>query len=159
MISKGSCDTEDWSNDAKNSALITGINYIWQYIHILNCNDISQYYCFYCIFDQIHLVLISISDFFQPKLFELYCTYKYQIYLILKSFCDSMHIQYIHHDIHKINFNITCFERIGAHVQHHLVQFVTIWLLAKTVANSYEIDWFHPYVLGVRLEAKQKIMF
>ncbi len=32
MISEGSCDTEDWSNDAKNSALITGINHIL-YIH------------------------------------------------------------------------------------------------------------------------------
>ncbi len=28
MISEVSCDTEDWSNDAENSALITGINYI-----------------------------------------------------------------------------------------------------------------------------------
>jgi len=28
MISEGSCDTGDWSNDAGNSALITGINYI-----------------------------------------------------------------------------------------------------------------------------------
>ncbi len=26
MISDGSCDTEDWSNDAENSALITEIN-------------------------------------------------------------------------------------------------------------------------------------
>ncbi len=32
MISEGSCDTEDWNNDAENSALITGINYILQYI-------------------------------------------------------------------------------------------------------------------------------
>jgi len=31
MISEGSCDTEDWSNDAENSALITGINYILKY--------------------------------------------------------------------------------------------------------------------------------
>ncbi len=30
MISEGSCDTEDWSNDAENSALITGINYIFK---------------------------------------------------------------------------------------------------------------------------------
>ncbi len=36
MISAGSCDTEDWSNDAENSALITEINYILQYIHIEN---------------------------------------------------------------------------------------------------------------------------
>ncbi len=28
MISEGSCDSEDWSNDAENTALITGINYI-----------------------------------------------------------------------------------------------------------------------------------
>ena len=36
MISEGSCDTEDWSNDAENSALITGINYTLLYIHIEN---------------------------------------------------------------------------------------------------------------------------
>ncbi len=36
MISEGSCDTEDCSNDADNSALITGINYILQYIQIEN---------------------------------------------------------------------------------------------------------------------------
>jgi len=32
VISEGSCDTEDWSNDAENSALITGINHIFKYI-------------------------------------------------------------------------------------------------------------------------------
>ncbi len=66
MISEGSCDTEDWSNDAENSALITGINYILKYItidnslkqSILNCN-ISQYYWFYCIFDQISGAWVS----------------------------------------------------------------------------------------------------
>jgi len=35
IISVGSCDT-DWSNDAVNSALITGINYTSLYIHIEN---------------------------------------------------------------------------------------------------------------------------
>ncbi len=34
MISEGSCDPEDWSNDAENSVLITGINYILKYIQI-----------------------------------------------------------------------------------------------------------------------------
>ncbi len=29
-------DTEDWSNDAENSDLVTGINYILKYIHIEN---------------------------------------------------------------------------------------------------------------------------
>ncbi len=54
-ISEGSCDTEDWSNDAENSALITEINYILTYIQIQNssCNIISEYFCFYCISDQI----------------------------------------------------------------------------------------------------------
>ncbi len=36
MISEGSCDTEDWSNDAENSALTSGINYILKCIHIEN---------------------------------------------------------------------------------------------------------------------------
>ncbi len=31
-----SCDTEDWSNDAENTALITEINYILTDIHIEN---------------------------------------------------------------------------------------------------------------------------
>jgi len=34
VISEGSCDTEDWSNDAVNSTLITGINYVLLYIQI-----------------------------------------------------------------------------------------------------------------------------
>ncbi len=34
MISEGSCDTKDWSNDAENAALITEINYIWTDIQI-----------------------------------------------------------------------------------------------------------------------------
>ncbi len=29
----------------------------------LNCNNISQYYCFYCIFGQINSALVSIRDF------------------------------------------------------------------------------------------------
>ncbi len=45
MISEGSCDTEDWSNDAENSALITGINYVLIYNtveNISNYKSISQ---------------------------------------------------------------------------------------------------------------------
>ncbi len=36
MISEESCDTENWSNDDENSALITGINYILKYFKIEN---------------------------------------------------------------------------------------------------------------------------
>ncbi len=36
MISEGSCDIEDWSNDVENSALITIINYILKYIQTEN---------------------------------------------------------------------------------------------------------------------------
>ncbi len=34
MISEGSCDTEDWSNAAENSALITEINFNFKYNQI-----------------------------------------------------------------------------------------------------------------------------
>ncbi len=37
IISEGSCDTEDWSNYVENSAAITGINNILNYIQIENC--------------------------------------------------------------------------------------------------------------------------
>ncbi len=36
MIYEGSCDTEDWSNDAENAALIMGIKCILKYITIEN---------------------------------------------------------------------------------------------------------------------------
>ncbi len=75
MSSEGSCDTEDWSNDAENSTLhhrnklhfkiYSNRNEIEIEIEIeideiemFNCYSylllfIIQYYCFYCIFDQI----------------------------------------------------------------------------------------------------------
>ncbi len=43
MISEGSCDTEDWSNDAENSALTLHINVTLKYTFkkvILNCSYI-----------------------------------------------------------------------------------------------------------------------
>ncbi len=51
MISEGSCDTEDWSNDAENSALqqnnkLQFKTLKWKTL-ILNCNTILQYYCFW----------------------------------------------------------------------------------------------------------------
>jgi len=55
IISEGSCDTEDWSNYAENSAfLITGINYILQDLALarqdnpqkmLDLNDESTFIC------------------------------------------------------------------------------------------------------------------
>jgi len=59
-----SCDTEDWSNDAENTALITEINYILTYYHIkviLNCNNISNFYD-WPIFDQINAALSDVSE-------------------------------------------------------------------------------------------------
>ncbi len=51
MISEGSCDTEDRSNDAENSALITKINYILNYMQILKlfyiiCSNITDFTVF-----------------------------------------------------------------------------------------------------------------
>ncbi len=55
MISEGSRDTEDWSNDADNSDFhhINKLHFKIYYNRkqvILNCNNISQYHC---IFEQI----------------------------------------------------------------------------------------------------------
>ncbi len=70
MISEGSHGTGDWSNDAENSGLITAINYILQYTKIaviLNSKNISQYYCFCCILDEINAGLVSRREFFKNK--------------------------------------------------------------------------------------------
>ncbi len=65
-----SCDTEDWSNDAENTALITEINYSSTYTHIefflFNIEIIFQN--FYCIFDKINAALVSKRDFFEKIL-------------------------------------------------------------------------------------------
>ncbi len=60
MLSEESRGTEDWRNDAENSAFITGINYIFTYIQIkkLFCNYLMFF--FNCIFDQINTALVSI---------------------------------------------------------------------------------------------------
>ncbi len=52
MISEESCDTEDWSNDAENTALhhrnkLHFITYPIKKTIILNCINISQFYHFY----------------------------------------------------------------------------------------------------------------
>ncbi len=64
LISEGSCDTEDWSNDAENSAahhrnqLHFNI-YLKKKPVIWNFNNISYYCCFYCIFYPINAALVS----------------------------------------------------------------------------------------------------
>ncbi len=49
MISEGSCDTEDWSNDAENSSL-------------LHRNYFTILLFFYCIIDQINTAFTSLRD-------------------------------------------------------------------------------------------------
>ncbi len=62
--------SDDWSNDAENSALITGINWVLQYVKVENHfsnlqKNISQFYwVLFCIIDQINATLISRRDFF-----------------------------------------------------------------------------------------------
>ncbi len=60
MISEGSCDIEDIEIMLKIQLWLIGMSYI-----ILNCNDISQYFCFYCIFYPIKEALLNIRDLFQ----------------------------------------------------------------------------------------------
>ncbi len=65
-----SCDTEDWSNDAENTALITEINYSLTHIHTeIGYLKLEKYFTilqfFLCIFNEIISALTSKSDFFQ----------------------------------------------------------------------------------------------
>ncbi len=62
MISEGSCDTEDCSNDAENSALHHRNKLYFK--PVLKYNNILQYYYFYCIFIQINAAFVSIRAFF-----------------------------------------------------------------------------------------------
>ncbi len=62
MISEGLCDTEDWSNDAENSALIRGINYIRKYIKIENYKLKKLHFTILLFFYQINVTLVSIRD-------------------------------------------------------------------------------------------------
>ncbi len=69
MISEGSCDTEDWSNDAENPAL----RHIWKYsqIYLILHSFYLKYYFFHCIFDQINGALLSEwLQKHQPQVFE-----------------------------------------------------------------------------------------
>ncbi len=61
MISEESCDTEDWNIDAENSANLCNkcLKYIQIETVIVICNNISQLYCFYSIFDQINAALVN----------------------------------------------------------------------------------------------------
>ncbi len=37
---------------------------------LLICNDFSQYYCFYCNFDQINAALVSRRDYLQKHIYS-----------------------------------------------------------------------------------------
>jgi len=53
MISEGSCDTEDWSNDAENLLRNKLHLTIFKYkSDILNFNNCSQYFCLYSIWSK-----------------------------------------------------------------------------------------------------------
>ncbi len=59
MISEGSCDTEDWSNDAENSALQSNRHSHRKQLFWI----IIIFHYFYCIFDQMNAALVSRRDF------------------------------------------------------------------------------------------------
>ncbi len=57
MVSEGSYDNENIGVRAAESSALPSQEYIFIHIKIeavFKCNNISQYYCFYCIFDQIN---------------------------------------------------------------------------------------------------------
>ncbi len=70
MISKESCDPEDWNACWKFSFGIKGIKYIIIYIQIENVIYTVAYFTilmFFCNFDQINAALVSIRNFFQKS--------------------------------------------------------------------------------------------
>jgi len=71
MISEGSCDTEDWSNNDENSALIKGINYNLLFIHIESCYfKLKIFNINFCIFDQIiNAALVSMRYFIKKYIY------------------------------------------------------------------------------------------
>jgi len=73
MISVGSCDTEDWSNDAENSALITGINYILKYIHQYYVFFVCVYFC-KCSFGEHNILLLKTLKILPSKILYIYYT-------------------------------------------------------------------------------------
>ncbi len=88
MISGGSCDTEDWSNDAENS----GINYILKYIKIENLFSIAT------IFHKI--TVCNVSNYFFQKVHLYYTLNKlaYSLALFVTfGLCKSFHWLYIHY--------------------------------------------------------------
>ncbi len=82
MISEGSCDTEDWSNDAENTALHHKNKlHFTIYSHgTQNVNNISQFLVF---FDQINASLVSRRDFFQKLLYSFQMVLKVFTYFIV----------------------------------------------------------------------------
>ncbi len=67
MISEGSCDTEDWSNDAEKSALT--LQNKLHFTIFMNRNQLFQIVIIFhniaVFFHQINAALVSIRDFFQ----------------------------------------------------------------------------------------------
>jgi len=72
IISEGSFDSKDWSFDAENSALhhknkLHFKIYSKRKQFFFQIVIFSQYYCFYCIFNQTNATLVSIRNFFKKK--------------------------------------------------------------------------------------------
>jgi len=64
MISEGSCDTEDWRNDAENSAQVTCIHYrIYSNCLLLNrkINTYIFYIMFYYIYIKVCVYIIYVG--------------------------------------------------------------------------------------------------
>ncbi len=77
MISEGSCDSEDWSNDAENSALITETNYILKYIKIENSYFKLQYFTKLQFFLDVALISIYMNKHIYIYIYVCVCVCVY----------------------------------------------------------------------------------
>jgi len=71
MISEGSCDTEDWSNDAENSAFHHW-NFIWLYIQIDNILNYNKVYSItdFTVFLHKQLSIKAFKKLYRSQTFE-----------------------------------------------------------------------------------------
>ncbi len=91
MISEGSCDTEDWSNDAENTAAHhRNKSHFTIYLHRKQLFEIVILHCFCCIFfDQINAALVNIRGFqksYRSQTFEHWINHIMTKNMILKQY-------------------------------------------------------------------------
>ncbi len=104
-----------------------------EFIVILNCNNIAQYYCFYCIFEQINEALVSIRYILKKIIIMIYI----YIYIYIKGSSPSGKDQHLSNYLLKI------------HISSQSSDKLSVWLLKtlnmvhnSSVLYAFLVDTF-----------------